>query len=35
MFKNEFKFVEIEIYNESDTAILIENFHLDSTASKL
>lgn len=35
MLKKEFKFIDIEIYNPSDSALLVENFHLDSTKSKL
>ena len=34
LLKKEFKFVDIEIYNTSDSAFVIENFHIISTTSK-
>ena len=33
--QEEFKFIDVEIHNQSDSIILINNLQLDSTESKI
>ena len=35
MLNQEFRFIDVEICNTSDSALTIDDFHFDSTSSKL